>query len=253
MEGPESRAPRVLAVTMLALGTLSYLASVFLRYGKPGPVSGAIGSGLVWLCVVSIASWAVLLVRPGRRRLLVGAVTSLLAMGSMYLCESTFMRRQMRQLQARRAKADAHRTLRPGDNLVLPATLSDLDGQRFDLGAYGDRPVVVNVWRTWCGPCRQEMPDLQRLDGRETSLGPVAVLGFSDEPADLLKEARDALEIRFRLIRHEEDLYVLDVDSYPTTFVVHRGRVIDRWIGLRDDLAARVQTAVAKAQATASR
>ncbi|HET9299969.1 MAG TPA: TlpA disulfide reductase family protein, partial [Candidatus Polarisedimenticolaceae bacterium] len=117
--------------------------------------------------------------------------------------------------------------------------------------AYGDRPVVLNVWRTWCGPCLQEMPDLQRLDGRESALGPVAVLAFSDEPVDLLKDARDALEIRFRLIRHEEDLYVLDVDTYPTTFVLHKGRVIDRWIGLRDDLVARVDTAVEKVRTAA--
>ena len=242
---------RPLALAMIACGALGYLAWAYLRYGNLRPFSNALLPGLVWLSVVSIACWAVLLVRPGRRRVLVGVLATVLAMGFVGLIEYVGMQALMQRRQARQTRLD-HTVPRPGERLVLPATVRDLDGKPFDLAGYGDRPIVLNVWRTWCGPCREEMPDLQQLDGRQTSLGPLAVMAVSDEPADLLSGARDQLGIRFPLIRHEEGLGVLDVDVFPTTFIVHRGRVIDRWVGTREDLTARVETAVQRASAAVS-
>lgn len=47
----------------------------------------------------------------------------------------------------------------------LPAlTLSDPEGRTLDLGARG-RPVLVNLWATWCAPCVKEMPALDNLAG----------------------------------------------------------------------------------------
>ncbi len=236
---------------MLACGALGYLAWAYLRYGNRRPFGDPVVPGLIWLSVISIACWAVLLVRPGRRRILVGVVSSVLAIGLVILTEDIGMRTLVQRRQARKERLD-HVVPRPGEALVLPVTLLDLEGASFDLAKYGDRPIVLNVWRTWCGPCREEMPDLQRLDGRQTSLGPLAVVAVSDEPAELLRSARDKLAVRFPLIRHDEKASALDVDVFPTTFVVHRGRVIDRWAGTREDLAARVGTAVEKARAMAS-
>lgn len=40
-------------------------------------------------------------------------------------------------------------------------TLNDLDGSPVSLQAYAGRPLIINYWATWCGPCRIEMPHLQ--------------------------------------------------------------------------------------------
>ncbi len=49
------------------------------------------------------------------------------------------------------------------------------DGQPVDLSAYRGQPLIVNFWATWCAPCVEEMPALQRvasdLDGRVAVLG----------------------------------------------------------------------------------
>ena len=39
----------------------------------------------------------------------------------------------------------------------------NLDGTKFDLASRRDKVVLLNVWATWCGPCRYEIPELQRM------------------------------------------------------------------------------------------
>ena len=47
---------------------------------------------------------------------------------------------------------------------VAPAfTVSTLDGKSASLADYADKVVLINIWATWCLPCRQEMPSMQRL------------------------------------------------------------------------------------------
>ena len=48
--------------------------------------------------------------------------------------------------------------------------LMDLDGQPVQLGDFRGRPLVVNLWATWCPPCRREMPVLAEAQQRETGV-----------------------------------------------------------------------------------
>lgn len=66
----------------------------------------------------------------------------------------------------------------------MPALrLPDLDGRMVALPqAYADRPLLINVWASWCGPCIDEMPELQRYSERQGADG-VQVIGLAlDEP-----------------------------------------------------------------------
>jgi thiol-disulfide isomerase/thioredoxin len=57
-------------------------------------------------------------------------------------------------------------------------TATGLDGSKFDLAAQRDKVVLLNVWATWCQPCRFEIPELQLLHERYGPRG-FAVLGVS--------------------------------------------------------------------------
>ncbi|MDQ2807449.1 MAG: TlpA family protein disulfide reductase [Chloroflexota bacterium] len=62
--------------------------------------------------------------------------------------------------------------------------LTALDGQAVQLRAYRGRPVWINLWATWCVPCRTEMPAMQTLYSRYQSQG-LIVLGVNaqEDPA----------------------------------------------------------------------
>ena len=88
--------------------------------------------------------------------------------------------------------------------------------------------VVLNVWASWCPPCKSEMPLLERTHSRITSQGGL-VLGIDtqDAPDDALRFLRDK-RITFPSLRDRDRDYVrkLGVSGYPETFLIDRsGRI----------------------------
>ena len=51
---------------------------------------------------------------------------------------------------------------------ILPnATLRGINGPATELSSFRGRALLINVWASWCGPCREEMASLERLAWRE--------------------------------------------------------------------------------------
>jgi len=69
-------------------------------------------------------------------------------------------------------------------------TFNDLDGQPVDMARWKDRIVVVNFWATWCPPCVEEMPDLQRAHDEYADRG-VTVVGLGIDSPAALQRFRD--------------------------------------------------------------
>ena len=70
--------------------------------------------------------------------------------------------------------------------------LTTLDGRRLDLAAYRGRPVLLNFWATWCGPCVREFPLLRRTLDQRRSEG-LVVLGVlvNDSPGNARRFVRE--------------------------------------------------------------
>jgi thiol-disulfide isomerase/thioredoxin len=71
---------------------------------------------------------------------------------------------------------------------ILPAfNLPGLDGETVALpGAYAGRPLLVNVWASWCGPCIKEMPELDRYARAQDANG-TQVVGIALDDADAVR------------------------------------------------------------------
>ena len=69
-------------------------------------------------------------------------------------------------------------------------SFKDLDGETVSMARWKDKVVVVNFWATWCPPCIEEMPDLQRVHEDYEARG-VAVVGLGIDSPAALKRFRD--------------------------------------------------------------
>jgi thiol-disulfide isomerase/thioredoxin len=110
----------------------------------------------------------------------------------------------------------------------LEGSYTDLAGQTFSLGDLRGKVVVINLWATWCPPCRAEMPFLQGLWEKFENNDLVQVLCISKET--LAEVSADPLAGSLRM-----PLYVfsspvppeLDVEGLPTTYIFDKaGRVV---------------------------
>ncbi len=66
--------------------------------------------------------------------------------------------------------------------------LKDLSGKRVKLSSFVGKVVIVNFWATWCGPCLQELPHLDKL--RAELGGELEVLAISTDGPDTLAQVR---------------------------------------------------------------
>jgi len=108
--------------------------------------------------------------------------------------------------------------------------LLDLRGRTVSLAAYSGKVVVLNLWASWCPPCRLEMPDLERLYEKEQRLG-LVVLGVNEgESAQRARAFGAALHIRFPILLDQEQRFgrVYAALGIPTTIVIDRAGFVAR-------------------------
>lgn len=127
-------------------------------------------------------------------------------------------------------------TLQIGD--VLPnVTLHGLNGPARPLAEYRGRPLLINVWASWCEPCIQEMSSLERLAWREDRPA-FSIIGISTD--DYPDKAQAFLNRSNATIRQfiDHDLQMenlLGAQKIPLTVLVDaNGRVLDKIYGARE-------------------
>jgi len=112
-------------------------------------------------------------------------------------------------------------------------TLKSLQGSNMRLEEYRGQVVLINFWASWCGPCRQEMPLLDRLHHRYEDTG-FAVLGVNVEgetaPAQKIV---DKTNVTFPILIDDgqkvSEMY--NLQAMPSTVVIDRDGVV-RYIHL---------------------
>jgi peroxiredoxin len=117
--------------------------------------------------------------------------------------------------------------------------LTDLAGARVALSSLRGRVVFVNFWATWCPPCRDEAPSLERMYGRLHDEGfdvlAISVDASSDRGA--VAEFQREFGLSFPvLLDPEQNVHAaFGVTGVPETYVIDtRGRLAERFIGPRN-------------------
>lgn len=124
-------------------------------------------------------------------------------------------------------------------DLAYDFALQDLDGNEVNLAALQGRPVIINFWATWCGPCRIEMPELQAAYEEYQVEGLVILALNNQESARAVDEFfRQEMGLTFTPVLDSEgavaDLYGVG-RTFPSTFfinpegeitAIHRGAMV---------------------------
>ena len=128
------------------------------------------------------------------------------------------------------------RIVEKGDKAPSFAVTTD-SGKRISTEDFGGRLLVLNFWATWCPPCIQEMPSLDRF-ARDMAQHGVVVLGVSvDKNEKVYKEFLQRARLAFNTTRDPEADISADYGSFkwPETYIINdKGRVVAKYIGDRD-------------------
>ena len=114
-------------------------------------------------------------------------------------------------------------------------TLTGMNGAQIRLSEFKDKVIFLNVWATWCGPCRMEMPAIQALhDSLKDEK--VAFVLVSEEETETVREYIEEHQFRFPVYISGSSLPdEFQSDGIPATFIVDRqGHVVLKSIGASD-------------------
>ena len=100
---------------------------------------------------------------------------------------------------------------------------TDISGNRQKLADHRGEVVLVNIWATWCGPCRAEIPQLDELYRSRKDKG-LIVLGISDESVEVQRKFLQQVPASYPFLTLNGDVPGMyrDIAQYPAIFLIDR-------------------------------
>ena len=127
----------------------------------------------------------------------------------------------------------------------------NLDGTKFELASRRDKVVLLNLWATWCGPCRYEIPELQRMHDQYGKRG-FEVVGVSVDESGIeaVREFVTEQKMTYPIVLDPQgklaDLMAASV--LPTTVLIGRdGKIVWKKVGAILEGDQELQSAIEKA------
>lgn len=125
---------------------------------------------------------------------------------------------------------------RPNDQ-VFDFTVQDIDGKQFTLSKQSSKLVMVDLMATWCGPCTDELPELEMVKERFGASIQLISLDIDTEREnnDILRKYRDEHDVKWPMAMDTADLEgKYEVGSIPLVLLYDiKGNLLESWEGWR--------------------
>ncbi|MBV8774988.1 MAG: TlpA family protein disulfide reductase [Deltaproteobacteria bacterium] len=132
--------------------------------------------------------------------------------------------------------------------LAANFTLKDLNGAPISLASLRGKVVFLNIWATWCAPCREEMPSIESLYNAFKANKDFVVLAVSQDTDGKLVPPfvqQNHLQFRVLLDPRNEVGERYEVSGIPETFIIGRdGRIVAHHVGPYDWANADIREAL---------
>lgn len=130
------------------------------------------------------------------------------------------------------------------------AQLQGLSGSSAKLSAFRGKPLLINVWASWCGPCQQEMGSLERLSrrygGKQFNVIGISTDDYRERAAGFLQQSKTTFSNFIDSNLFMENM--LGADRIPLTLLVDaQGRVLAKYYGAKEWDSPEAIEAIAKA------
>ena len=139
---------------------------------------------------------------------------------------------------------------KPFPRYVWQRALPDGRTRPGSVADYAGRPILLNLWATWCEPCGREMPSLARLavtDASQLAVLPVSIDHSGAEAVRAFYDAHHIEDLPVLLDPQSDAMQSLGVTGLPTTFLVGAdGRLRARFEGAADWSAPEARAALAR-------
>ena len=118
------------------------------------------------------------------------------------------------------------------DSEIDKIHLTDLKDQPFDLKQYKGKTVFINFWATWCKPCLQEMPSIERAQEILKNEN-IVFLFASDEAMEQIEKFKTSHPYPFHYVK-AENMEALNIMALPTTYIFNpEGKLVFSEMGFR--------------------
>ena len=106
--------------------------------------------------------------------------------------------------------------------------LSNLEGQSISLSDFRGKPVLLNFWASWCGPCRYEMPFIQEIYEKWSGKGLVILAVNLQENPSQVKEFVESFGFSFPVLlaTNQEVSLAYNIRGIPATFFIDKDGII---------------------------
>jgi peroxiredoxin len=127
----------------------------------------------------------------------------------------------------------------------------NLDGSKFELASKRDKVVLLNLWATWCGPCRYEIPELQRMHDHYTGRG-FEVVGVSVDESGIesVRQFVGENKMTYPVVLDPQGKLanIMETSVLPTSVLIGRdGKIVWKKVGAILENDEELKSAIEKA------